>query len=94
MTFFVKRRILVNEMAQMLWKIPYRDIVQLSELHSRQHASFQSVSTTMSEDTAEAMLKGNECIAYYKGTLVWQRVHNASVVMSSEKDHVQMKTVT
>jgi len=48
----------------------------------------------MSEDTAEAMMKGNEFIAYYKGALVWQKVHNASVVLSSEKDHMAMKIVS
>jgi len=48
----------------------------------------------MSEDTAEAMMKGSEFIAYYKGALVWQKVHNASVVMSSEKDHMCMKIVS
>lgn len=47
----------------------------------------------MSEETAEVMLKGIDTVAHYKGVLIWMRVHSSSCVLSSEKDHMELKTV-
>ncbi len=48
----------------------------------------------MSEETAEVMLKGIDTVAHYKSTLVWMRVHSTSVILSSEKDHMELKLVS
>lgn len=47
----------------------------------------------MSDETNEAMLKGADTIAHYKGQLVWMKIHNSSVVLTSEKDHMELKAV-
>lgn len=31
-TYIFRRRVLVNEMAQMLWKVSFKDIIQLRDL--------------------------------------------------------------
>lgn len=47
----------------------------------------------MSDETTLAMLQGKENFAHYKGCLVWLRPYNASVILNSEKDHMDLKVV-
>lgn len=59
----------------------------------QQDGSIMTVSTDVSEDVADIVLKGDERVAHYKGILVWLKTHHASMVMSKKEDHMQMKMV-
>ena len=59
----------------------------------RNDGSLTTVSTDVSEDIAEIVLRGDERVAYFRNSLVWLKVHNTSVVLSSKADHQHLKAV-
>ena len=63
---------------------------------SRDMTSMHSVktgTTEASDETAEALARGDKNVAHYRGILVWAKEHQVSMVLSSEDDHTTMKTV-
>ena len=60
---------------------------------SKSFGSLRTISTAASEETAEALLRGDKQAAHYRGVLVWAKTHKASLVISGETDHKDMKIV-
>uniref|UniRef100_A0A915L9N2 guanylate cyclase n=1 Tax=Romanomermis culicivorax TaxID=13658 RepID=A0A915L9N2_ROMCU len=91
--FFVKRRMLCNELGKMLWKINYRDIVFLNDKSRRSKSlgSLRTISTVASDETNEAMAKGDKNVAHHKGILVTVKNHEVSAVLSNESDQKHLK---
>lgn len=52
-----------------------------------------TVSTDVSEDVADIVLKGDERCACCRGQLVWLKSHHSSMVLSNKEDHIQLKIV-
>lgn len=53
-----------------------------------------TVSTDVSEDMADIVMKGDERCAFCRGQLVWLKSHNNSIILSKKEDHMQLKTVS
>lgn len=93
--YYVRRRLVVNEMAKMLWRVNYREIVWLNDKSRRSKSlgSLRTISTNASDETAEAIARGDKNVAHFRSVLVWAKMHQTSAVLSSESDHMHMKMV-
>lgn len=56
--------------------------------------SVKTISTTASDETAEAIAKGSTNVAHFKGALIWAKQHQNSMVLSRSSDHQHMKFVS
>jgi hypothetical protein len=65
----------------------------LQKSRSKSLGSLRTISTAVSDETTEALARGDKNAAHYRGVLVWAKVHQASMVMSGENDHIAMKAV-
>jgi len=60
---------------------------------SKSLGSLRTISTTASDETAEAIAKGDKNVAHLKGVLIWAKQHQISMVLSSENNHNHLKHV-
>ena len=93
--FYIRQKLLKKEMARLLWQINYRDLEFLADSKSRSRSlnSLRTITTAVSDETTRAVAKGDKNAVHYRGALCWTKTHSASMVMSSESDHLLMKNV-
>lgn len=67
--------------------------LSLQSKRSKSLGSLRTISTTASDETAEAIAKGEKNVAHFRGVLVWAKQHQSSMVLSGDSDHLHMKAV-
>ena len=80
----------------MLWQISFKELEYLTDSKSRSKSLglMRTITMNVSDETTEALARGDKNAAHFRGTLVWAKRHQASMVINGEADHINMKAVS